>query len=182
MGRSKVGAYSGRGVTEHTEYPHSLMTRSRNMCGVRPHSTPRNLLLPGLTIMRCKGKIYPRLWGQMPSLKPHHWQKLGKTPAPKKTLCKWSGFKGIFPAYFAVFGLTLENKNKRWGRGWHREGLTAGTSYFTEHVHSTQSRPHAVINTLQILVDLILKTLPILQMRKQRHLEAQWLSEGHRTC
>lgn len=135
LGRSKVGAYSGRGAAEHTEFPHSLMTKSQNMYRVHPYSTPRNLLLPGLTFMGCKGKIYPRLWGQMPSLNP--LKKLGNTPAPQKMLCKWSGFKGIFPAYFAVFGLTLENKNKRWGRGWHREGLTPGTFYFTEHVHST---------------------------------------------
>jgi len=85
-GRSKVGAYSGRGAAEHTEFPHSLITKSQNMCGVRPHSTPRNLLLPGLTIMGRKGKIHPRLWGQMPSLNP--LKKLGKTPAPQKMLCK----------------------------------------------------------------------------------------------
>lgn len=56
LGRSKVGAYSGRGAAEHTEFPHSLMTKSQNMYRVHPYSTPRNLLLPGLTFMGCKGK------------------------------------------------------------------------------------------------------------------------------
>lgn len=48
MGRFLVMDYSRRGATEHREFPLSFTIQ--NMCGVCLPHTPRNLLIPVLTV------------------------------------------------------------------------------------------------------------------------------------
>lgn len=115
-GRCQVKDYSrNRPLPEHTEFPHSLMLQSQNMCGDCLLHTPRNLLIWGVNHWReTRKKIYPRIQGQLPLT-----EVLVYTVTLQKVLLKWSGCNRTSSVYLAVLCLTRQDR-KKWWEGWGR--------------------------------------------------------------